>query len=257
MPRASQDATTAQCVPQSVEAARRPGLLVSVRDPDEALEAIAGGADVIDVKEPTRGPLGAADSGVVRAIASVVDARTMVTAALGELADWTGLSGPVPDYERLAVVKLGFARLGEDWRDRLAQAKEELPPGVELAPVGYADHAAAGSPDPQRLLEGATQPGGWMVLDTWDKSGPDSLELMGEGPLAELLAGARRRRVRVVLAGRLAGESLLRAASLGPALVGVRGAVCRGGRGGRVDRTLVERLVSDLAACRAGSTARR
>ena len=39
----------------------RPGLLVSVRSADEAIAALAGGADVIDVKEPNRGALGAAD----------------------------------------------------------------------------------------------------------------------------------------------------------------------------------------------------
>ena len=33
-------------------------LLVSVRSADEAEAAIAGGADVIDVKEPSHGPLG-------------------------------------------------------------------------------------------------------------------------------------------------------------------------------------------------------
>ena len=35
--------------------------LVSVRSPEEALAALEGGADLIDVKEPSRGPLGAAD----------------------------------------------------------------------------------------------------------------------------------------------------------------------------------------------------
>ena len=41
------------------EAARpAPGLLVSVRSAAEAATALAGGADLIDVKEPSRGPLG-------------------------------------------------------------------------------------------------------------------------------------------------------------------------------------------------------
>ena len=37
------------------------GLLVSVRDAKEAQQAVSGGADVIDVKEPAHGALGAAD----------------------------------------------------------------------------------------------------------------------------------------------------------------------------------------------------
>ena len=35
------------------------GLLVSVRNAAEATEALAGGASIIDVKEPLAGPLGA------------------------------------------------------------------------------------------------------------------------------------------------------------------------------------------------------
>ena len=43
------------------------GLLVSVRSADEARTALAGGATVIDVKEPERGPLGRADPATWRA----------------------------------------------------------------------------------------------------------------------------------------------------------------------------------------------
>ena len=42
-----------------------PGLLVSVRSAAEALAALAGGADVIDVKEPNQGSLGAADDDTI------------------------------------------------------------------------------------------------------------------------------------------------------------------------------------------------
>ena len=36
-------------------------LLVSVSDGDEAAAALAGGADIIDAKDPVAGPLGAGD----------------------------------------------------------------------------------------------------------------------------------------------------------------------------------------------------
>ena len=43
-------------------------LLVSVRSAAEAEAALLGGADVIDVKEPDRGPLGRADDAVIAAV---------------------------------------------------------------------------------------------------------------------------------------------------------------------------------------------
>ena len=52
-----------------------PRLLVSVRNADEAIAALAGGAHVIDVKEPERGSLGAADTSAIAEIVLAVNGR--------------------------------------------------------------------------------------------------------------------------------------------------------------------------------------
>ena len=64
-------------------------LLVSVRDADEAALALTAGVDLIDVKEPRAGSLGAASPAVVRAVLDRVAGRVPVSAALGELSDWS------------------------------------------------------------------------------------------------------------------------------------------------------------------------
>src|SRR3954452_14348343 len=90
-----------------------PGLLVSVRSAAEALSALAGGADVIDVKEPDRGSLGAADEETISAIVRAVDGRAPVSAALGELVDLD--KSPNGNAARILVdgvslFKIGLAR---------------------------------------------------------------------------------------------------------------------------------------------------
>ena len=50
------------------QAHRTPRLLVSVRDAVEAEAALAGGAHLIDVKEPARGALGRADDATIAAV---------------------------------------------------------------------------------------------------------------------------------------------------------------------------------------------
>jgi uncharacterized protein (UPF0264 family) len=67
-------------------------LLVSVRSAAEAEAALAGGAALIDVKEPARGSLGRADEAVIRAVLGAVAGRRPVSAALGELAEKKGTS---------------------------------------------------------------------------------------------------------------------------------------------------------------------
>ena len=49
-----------------------PRLLVSVRNAEEALMAVRGGADIIDVKEPSKGSLGRASVENLQAIADVL-----------------------------------------------------------------------------------------------------------------------------------------------------------------------------------------
>src|SRR4051795_6593943 len=93
------------------------GLLVSVRSVDEARAALAGGAAVIDVKEPDRGPLGCADFEVCRAVRRVVPPEVPVSVALGELREWmgTGRTAPPPSpdpFAGIAYRKLGLAGAG-------------------------------------------------------------------------------------------------------------------------------------------------
>ena len=61
------------------------GLLVSVRSAAEARIALEAGADLIDVKEPRRGALGAADPAVWKDVCRAVAGRVPVSVALGEL----------------------------------------------------------------------------------------------------------------------------------------------------------------------------
>src|SRR5207248_4650901 len=89
------------------EGAAPPKLLVSVRNRAEAEAALAGGADLIDVKEPKRGALGAADARTLAAVVAAVAGRRPVSAALGELRE-TFWKGP-PALPGLAYVKWGLA----------------------------------------------------------------------------------------------------------------------------------------------------
>src|SRR5262249_54204912 len=69
-------------LPNDVQGTR---LLVSVRSAAEAVSALDGGADIIDIKEPERGSLGRADNATMTAILDAVSGRKPVSAACGEL----------------------------------------------------------------------------------------------------------------------------------------------------------------------------
>jgi uncharacterized protein (UPF0264 family) len=240
-----------------------PGLLVSVRSAGEALEALAGGASVIDLKEPARGPLGPTDASVWAAVRSVLPPSTILSVALGEAIDWLADPPPIPppypaDWAGLRFRKLGLSGLAdrEDWFEMYQAARRRIGEGPGWVAVAYADHEAAGAPPISVVLEAAAGDAETvgLLVDTWDKLGP-GLESHA-ADLAPLIADARRRGLVVALAGRLTPDSLRRLAPLAPALFGVRGAVCEGGRGGTVDRAKVAVLVSSLSRGEALDTPR-
>jgi uncharacterized protein (UPF0264 family) len=244
VPAAPVDDMTARRTPR-----RGCGLLVSVRDVAEAEEALAGGATIIDVKEPAHGPLGAADPGVTASIAAVVGWRRPWTLACGELAAGVAI---IHEHVRAVVAgaavppvaaKAGLAgTAGSDWPGLLAAFATGLPTGVEPVAVAYADWQHAGSPPPDDVIVAARRCGGRLFLmDTFDKRGPPVVPAQA-GAVTGWIAEARAAGMRVVLAGGLTVETLAAAAECGPDVIAVRSAACVGGRFGAVSRKLVARL---------------
>jgi hypothetical protein len=224
-------------------------LLVSVVDAGEARIAAAAGADVIDVKDPSRGALGEAAPHVVRAVREATPARLPVSAALGDgpftpavaaaLADAAAASGA-------AFVKLGL----RDTSLRTAAAifraaRASVPANVRVVMAGFADFARAGAPHPLELPGLAAAAGAQgCLLDTAVKDGRGLLHWLDDAELAAFVAACRTRGLLSALAGSLSAEDLARLAPIGPDLVGVRGAACVGDRvGGRVDAERVRALV--------------
>src|SRR2546430_16995385 len=80
-------------------------LLVSIRGPVEARAAVAGGADVVDAKDPARGALGPVRLDRLAAIRRAVGAARPVSAALGDARDDAGAEAAAAPAAGLAVVK--------------------------------------------------------------------------------------------------------------------------------------------------------
>ena len=215
-----------------------PGLLVSVRSAADAAAALAGGADLIDVKEPERGPLGAADDDVIAAVVAEVRGRVPVSTALGEWAESGRRSVP----PGVAYAKWGLAGCGAAVAT-VVRAVRRHPVGARPVLVAYADWRRAGSPDPELLADMACElefPA--FLIDTAVKDGsrlPDWIEPGRLRRIRDRLAAAR---VPLALAGSLDGPAIEGLAPVVPAWFAVRGAACVGGRAGVVSPDRVSAL---------------
>ena len=223
---------------------RGTGLLISVRDGQEAETALAGGAQLVDVKEPARGSLGAATPAMWREVLQRCRGQVPISAALGELREARGRA-PLDALAGFDFAKIGLAGCGPDcrWRERWAELVRRLPRRVTPVAVVYADWSACSAPDPEAVIDQAARTGcGAVLFDTRGKRQGDLLDHLSLVQLSPLVARVRRHGMRLVLAGSLAPGSMAAALALRPDYVAVRGAACRGGRTGRIDLQRVRAL---------------
>jgi hypothetical protein len=222
-------------------------LLVSVRGPDEVEAALAGGAALLDVKEPSRGSLGRADDPTLEAVVRAVAGRRPVSAARGEL----GEAGP-PLPVTIAYAKWGLFGWGgcPSWREELPRAAERLPATTRPVAVAYADWPRADAPRPAEVCAFAAEARwGALLIDTWDKDGTTLLDWLTPEELAGLRDDCARAGLPLALAGSLGPSEIEKLLFLHPDWFAVRGAACAGGqRTGRIDAEAVRRLVTLVAA---------
>ena len=230
-------------------------LLVSVANATEALDAVAGGADLIDAKDPVRGALGAVPLLTLRQIHLAVAGRRMVSAALGDAVDDATLERVACDFASTGVgfVKVGFAGTSSSLRvarliaSAVRGVQAANTPGCGVVAVAYADTGGTTSVDRMALVDAAADAGAsGVLLDTERKQGPGLLGLVSPGKLADWVALARERALTVALAGKLTAENLPIVYDLGADIVGVRGAACASGRSGPVIASRIRALKATL-----------
>jgi uncharacterized protein (UPF0264 family) len=248
-------------------------LLVSVANAEEASAALAGGADVIDAKDPLAGALGAVPADVLREIHATIAGTRLVTAAIGDAADEIAIECMAGTFAAAgaALVKVGFAGITSASRiEKLIRAAVRGvsaghgtwgpplggPIPIRLKPdptgvvaVAYADADRVASLAAGAFVDVAARAGATgVLLDTADKSGPGLRDLMTAAVLGTWVAEAHDARLLVALAGKLSADDLEFVRDTGADIAGVRGAACEGGRTGRVSS---ERVATCSARVRA------
>jgi hypothetical protein len=229
-------------------------LLVSVVSGAEARAAAAAGADIVDVKDPGEGALGAPPPRTLEQVVAAVAGAAPVSAALGDLPD-------LPHTAALAAcgavacgadyVKVGLR--GPRELDRavavMTAVAEAVAPGTAVIAVAYADGLAATPPalDPALLPELVRRTGiSGALVDTLVKDGRGLYGSLAPSTVAEIAAATRAAGGSFGVAGQLRAGQLRR---VEVDIVGVRSAVCRGGdRAAALDGQLVAAAVAELCA---------
>jgi (5-formylfuran-3-yl)methyl phosphate synthase len=228
-------------------------LLVSVRSADEVGPALAGGADIIDAKEPDRGSLGAVDRDVLSRILQQVPDDRGVSVALGDVSRPEEVGAAIhglelPQRTSPTYLKLGFAGVRSPDQiglliEHAVSVTGRMAASHRIVAVAYADSERAGTMPPALIPSLAEAAGAAAVLlDTHGKDGRGLPEWLPSGALVDWVALARQAGLLAALAGSLRPRDLALVGRAHPDVVGVRGAVCSGGRQGQVSEDRVRRF---------------
>jgi uncharacterized protein (UPF0264 family) len=228
-------------------------LLVSSTNVEETNAAIRGGADIIDVKNPEEGSLGANFPWVIAEIRKATPANVPLSASIG---DFPNLPGSA------ALAALGALKAGADIikvglkgpRDaesaayllqQVVKAVKGESGSARVVACAYGDFRRARTIDFSILPKIAKEAGADVVMiDTAVKDGKPITDFLGMSELRAFVDEAHSNGLWAALAGSLKYWEIKTLRGLGPDVIGVRGAVCEGGdrRSGRISEELVRRL---------------
>lgn len=202
-------------------------MLASVTNPEEADLAVVAGADLIDLKNPSEGALGALPAGTIGACLATVAGRRPVSATIGDLPmEPAAVSAAVSRMAATGVdiVKMGIVD-GGDPRACIAAAAQ-VRGAVALVGVILVDQIGP-NPDLVRAMADAGFIG--AMLDTGLKNGRTLRDHLPADALTDFIGQARATGLWAGLAGSLKVTDIVPLAALGPSILGFRGALCRNG----------------------------
>ncbi len=229
-------------------------LLISPKNENEALEAIAGGADIIDVKNPKEGPLGANFPWVIRQIRKITPSHIEVSCTLGEVPNLPG---------SMALTALGAATTGVSYVKAglygvktleeavylmkcITKAVKDFKPSIKVVVSGYADAARTITINPLLVPKVAVDAQADIcMIDTAIKDGKSLFTFLTKSQLQSFVNEAHNKGLKAALAGSLQKEDLPEVYALGADVAGLRGAACTPGDrvNGQITREKVRELV--------------
>ena len=198
-------------------------LLASVTDCTEAETGDRGGADLIDLKDPSRGALGALPLDHIQRIVQQVAGRRPVSATIGDLPSDPALMTEA--IRATAATGVDYVKVGFFTTENLADClRRDRAPDARRAVVAvlFADRSP-----PLDDLAGFARAGfAGVMLDTADKSRGGLTAYASLGDLRTFVDQARSLGLLSGLAGALRIDDIPGLLQLAPDYLGFRGALC-------------------------------
>jgi uncharacterized protein (UPF0264 family) len=217
------------------------GMLASVNSLEEALIVQQAQVEIIDLKQPERGALGALDLEVVREIVLKIKQEMPISATVGDLEMQPELVFNA--VQAMAVTGVDYVKIGifpnGDIFATLEKLKDLTAQGSALIAVLFADNPI------DLNLVAAIKAAGFtgVMLDTMQKKSGSLTQLLSMVDIKNFVSLAQQAQLLCGLAGSLRENDIQTLLPLGADYLGFRGALCQQhNRAGQLDFAAIQRI---------------
>ena len=225
------------------------GMLASVSSLDEAIIALEQQVDIIDLKQPTKGALGALELDSIELIVKYINNECSISATIGDLP--MQAEKIVDAVNKIAstgvdYVKIGFFP-GLAWDTTINQLSILSRQGLKLIAVLFADQ----QPDINTIRHFKDAGFSGVMLDTMDKSRGALTQVLPEQQIKAFVDEAKNQQLLCGLAGSLRREDIPALLSLQAHYLGFRGAICQQhNRTEALDKQALQSIVNSISGSR-------
>ncbi len=226
-------------------------ILISCKDIDEALLLSKYDVDIIDVKNPNEGSLGANFPWVIEEIRKKIVNRE-ISATIGDV-DFKPGTYSLAAY-CLKILNVDYIKAGllidREKSEILTKSLRKATEGKKLILCSYADFKHIGSISPIDLIDIAYKyEADGVMIDTYDKSSNRNVfDYLSLDYLKEFVTKAREHDLIVAIAGKIGINDIDRLMDINPDVIGFRSAVCDK-REGKINESKLLKLIEKFKSC--------
>lgn len=227
-------------------------LLVSVVDESEAIDSYKGGADIVDVKNPREGALGASYPWIIGKAKRSLPSSVEISCTIGDFPNLPGTASLAArgattlgvDYVKIGLFGVRSRDAALFFLKQANRAVREVSSSTSLVATAYGDYSGLGSLNPLSLPEIAEESGVWgVMMDLKQKSHSNLFDILGIDIVEQFVRLSHSRGLNVGLAGGLGFKDLPTLLDVEPDIVGVRRSVCEDHEGTlRLKKDLVNKI---------------
>ncbi len=228
-------------------------VMISIVSKEEALVAYDNKAELIDIKNPLEGSLGAQSPLVVKEIVEALPKDAQTSATVGDvpfLPCTVAQAAYAVASMGVNYVKVGIkgCKTKEEVNQLCQQVGKAVScfEGTDLVVGCYGDYRESGTINPFEALEGIEgTPVKGVLIDTLIKDGRNLFDFMKYDELDSFIKKVHEKGFLCALAGSIKMDHIPALRELKADITGVRGAICDGSRMGTLKPDMIQKFVKE------------